>query len=117
MSKKPIRTEWTTTVDPSEYDYVAQFTRMVKLANRHQECYAPMDVGKVWGLVQSHQRLECENAALCADKERVMELIRLWETQWPTYPNTTEGAYGAAAVRCCIRELRAALDAARKEQP
>ena len=57
-----------------------------------------------------------ENAALWADKERVMELIRLWETQWPTYPNTTEGAYGAAAVRCCIRELRAAIDAARKEE-
>ena len=64
-----------------------------------------------------YRQLERENAALRADKERVMELIRLWETQWPTYPNTTEGAYGAAAVRCCIRELRAALDAARKEQP
>ena len=79
--------------------------------------YFNEDTSHVDDVFEYARQLERENAALRADKERVMELIRLWETQWPTYPNTTEGAYGAAAVRCCIRELRAALDAARKEQP
>jgi hypothetical protein len=51
-------------VDPSEYDYVAQFTQTVKWANKNKEHYPPTDVGKVWGLVASHRRLERENAAL-----------------------------------------------------
>jgi hypothetical protein len=63
-TKKPIRPIWTTTVDPSEYDYVAQFTQTVKWANKNKELYPPTDVGKVWGLVQAYQRLERENAAL-----------------------------------------------------
>ena len=50
--------KWTTTVDPSEYDYIDQFNEMVKLANKRKETYCEMDVGKVWGLVKSHQRLE-----------------------------------------------------------
>jgi hypothetical protein len=63
-AKKPLRPIWTTTVDPSEYDYVAQFTQTVKWANKNKELYPPTDVGKVWGLVQAYQRLERENAAL-----------------------------------------------------
>jgi len=63
-AKKPLRPIWTTTVDPSEYDYVAQFTQTVKWANKNKENHPPTDVGKVWGLVQAYQRLERENAAL-----------------------------------------------------
>jgi len=88
--------------------------------SRMDECivvYPKENAHDMYVWAESARKLERENAALRAEKERVMELIRLWETQWPTYPNTTEGAYGAAAVRCCIRELRAALEAARKEQP
>ena len=62
--KKEIRPEWTTTVFPEEYDYVEQFTRMVKLANKNKEFFCEMDVGKVWGLILTVKRLKEENAAL-----------------------------------------------------
>jgi hypothetical protein len=68
-TKKPIRPIWTTTVDPSEYDYVAQFTQTVKWANKNKELYPPTDVGKVWGLVQAYQRLERENVELRAESK------------------------------------------------
>lgn len=64
MSKKEIRPFWTTTVDPSEYNYRKQFSEAVKIANKQKEVFSPLDIGKVWGLVESHARLERENAAL-----------------------------------------------------
>jgi hypothetical protein len=75
-TKKPIRPIWTTTVDPSEYDYVAQFTQTVKWANKNKELYPPTDVGKVWGLVQAYQRLERENAALRHSEESLASTVR-----------------------------------------
>ncbi len=62
--KKELRPMWTTTVDPSEYDYQDQFADCVKIANREETWFLSMDIGKVWGLVQSHVRLERENAEL-----------------------------------------------------
>jgi hypothetical protein len=63
-------------VDPSEYDYVAQFTQTVKWANKNKENYPPTDVGKVWGLVASHQRLERENAVLRHTEENLAATVR-----------------------------------------
>lgn len=70
-TKKPVLPKWTTTVYPYEYDYVDQFTTMVKWANRDKQCFCEMDVGKVWGLVLSHQELEKKNAEL---KEALKEI-------------------------------------------
>lgn len=53
--KKLPSPSWTTTVSPGEYDYLDQFARMVRLANKNKEIYTPMDVGKVWGLVLAHK--------------------------------------------------------------
>jgi len=66
MSKKFITPKWTTTVYPNEYDYIGQFSETVKWANRNEAWLVTVDLGKVWGLVQSHERLERENAALRA---------------------------------------------------
>lgn len=56
--KKQLTPLWTTTVDPSEYDYFGQFSQMVKTANKLQQCFCDMDVGKVWGLVLAYKELK-----------------------------------------------------------
>ena len=37
-------------------------------------------------------------------------MLEAWDRHWREYPGTPEGAYAAAAVRCCIREMGAVLD-------
>lgn len=63
MKKLPNPT-WTTTVYPDEYDYLSQFSRMVKLANKNKEIYCEMDVGKVWGLVLAYKEAQDKIIAL-----------------------------------------------------
>lgn len=41
---------------------------------------------------------------------RVESLVNLWTLQVADYPKTAEGEYAAAGVRCCIRELKEALE-------
>lgn len=55
--KKLPNPKWTTTVHPDEYDYLGQFSQMVKWANRDKQCFCEMDVGKVWGLVLAYKDL------------------------------------------------------------
>lgn len=55
--KKLPRLKWSTTVMPDEYDYIGQFSRMVKLANQNKQYFCEMDVGKVWGLVLAYKEL------------------------------------------------------------
>ena len=56
MKKKKLpHPTWTTTVSPEEYDYIGQFSKMVKLANKNKETFCEMDVGKVWGLVLAYK--------------------------------------------------------------
>ena len=40
----------------------------------------------------------------------VKALLQKWEQEWPTYPQHEAGAAAAAAVRCCIAELREQLE-------
>ena len=75
-ANKPLSPTWTTTVDPSEYDYVAHFTRTVKWSNSYKVPCPPTDVGRLWGLVASHQRLERENAALRHSEENLAATVR-----------------------------------------
>lgn len=56
--KKLPKPEWCTTIYPDEYDYVEQFSRMVRLANQNKEIFCEMDVGKVWGLVLAYKELK-----------------------------------------------------------
>lgn len=52
----------------------------------------------------------CEQALELQQKlGRVEALVKLWSLQVADYPSTTEGQFGAAGVRCCIRELKEAL--------
>lgn len=74
--KKELRPIWTTTVQPWEYNYQAQFAEAVKISNRLKETFVSMDIGKVWGLVQNHARLERENAALREENAEWREMIR-----------------------------------------
>ena len=61
-----IRLDFCTVVMPDEYDYVAQFERAMKDANKyhkrhHEECPSPyfvFDAGKVYGLVLDLQRMK-----------------------------------------------------------
>lgn len=53
MSKKVIKPEWSTTVDPSEYDIDSQVKQAVKMANSKRATYIEFDVGKLWGLYQA----------------------------------------------------------------
>jgi hypothetical protein len=78
--KKELRPMWTTTVDPSEYDYQDQFADCVKIANREETWFLSMDIGKVWGLVQSHVRLERENAELERENAALREKMKVsWD--------------------------------------
>ena len=74
MKKLPNPT-WTTTVYPDEYDYLSQFSRMVKLANKNKEIYCEMDVGKVWGLVLAYKEAQDKMKELAAFKKNNEELI------------------------------------------
>ena len=56
--KKLPNPKWTTTVSPEEYDYIGQFSQMVKLANKNKEIFCEMDVGKVWGLVLAYKEAQ-----------------------------------------------------------
>ena len=58
MKKDPLRPEWTTVVDPSEYDIEKQMRRMVRLANQKKEQFTSMDVGKVIGLYLAWKELK-----------------------------------------------------------
>jgi hypothetical protein len=57
MSRKEIHPIFSTTVDPSEYDIDGQMRRMVRLANKNNESYTEMDIGKVWGLYLAWKRM------------------------------------------------------------
>jgi hypothetical protein len=58
MTKKLPNPTWTTTVYPDEYNYIDQFSQMVKLANKNKESFCMMDVGKVWGLVLAYKEAQ-----------------------------------------------------------
>ena len=45
-----IRPQFSTTVEPSEYDIQEQMEQFVVLANEEKAFYFPADVGKIWGL-------------------------------------------------------------------
>ena len=49
------------------------------------------------------------------DRETVIALADLWDSQWPTYPRTPEGIGGMAAVKLCAKELREAVANSRKD--
>jgi hypothetical protein len=123
-TKKEVRPLWTTTVDPSEYDYVAQFTQTVKWANRDKACFIDMDIGKVWGLVEAYRRLERENAELREDKERLDWLekeIRCGKTHSPQAGVPDAYIYSFLSENwptshSPIPPVRAAIDAAREKE-
>ena len=58
MTKKLPNPTWTTTVYPDEYNYIDQFSQMVKFANKNKESFCMMDVGKVWGLVLAYKEAQ-----------------------------------------------------------
>jgi len=49
------------------------------------------------------------------DRETVIALADLWDSQWPTYPRTPEGIGGMVAVKLCAKELREAVAHLRKD--
>ena len=48
--KKPM---FCTVVDPSEYDIARDVKRLITIANKNKEMYAPVDVGKFVGLYEA----------------------------------------------------------------
>lgn len=56
----------------------------------------------------------CLRAELAALRERMNALADLWDCQQADYPTDVPGVHASAAVRCCAREPRAAIQGGAK---
>ena len=80
--KKPM---FCTVVDPSEYDIARDVKRLITIANKNKEMYAPVDVGKFIGLYEAWkeqaaevERLRQENgSAIRVGGRQLGEVCRL----------------------------------------
>lgn len=66
---KQIRPEFSTVIDPSEYDFDKQMIEWVKLANKKQVAFLDIDVGKLWGLYLAYKEAVNTNQELITNTE------------------------------------------------
>jgi len=71
-----LRPMWSTTVHPSEYDIDEQMRDFVKAANKANECYYGIDVGKLWGLYKAYKEQSDEITTLRAQLAEANGIIQ-----------------------------------------
>lgn len=86
-----IRPQFSTTVEPSEYDIQSQMEEFVVLANEEKAFYFPADVGKIWGLFLDWKKVSTKYLKILGLLNELMDICYNRNDPNPQYRNAWIG--------------------------